>query len=46
MLVREKAVSGANKIFRAEAPRGQAKVNFVNDFATFNLENVELPGKD
>ena len=30
-LVREKAVSGANKIFRAEAPRGQAKVNCVDD---------------
>ena len=24
-------MSGANKIFRAEAPRGQAKVNFVDD---------------
>ena len=31
LLVREKAVSGANKIFGAEAPRGQAKVNFVDD---------------
>ena len=31
LLVREKAVSGANKIFRAEAPRGQAKVNCVDD---------------
>ena len=40
LLVREKAVSGANKIFRAEAPRGQAKVNFVDDDVVVDNDDI------